>query len=91
MRDYGPLMIDPMVWKHDVIRKPEVHIAMPSEEDSATATVNMHKDVWWSLATQFSSYARGQTDRRVHYNILQFAITWEIKVFLNLVRKLETL
>jgi len=53
---------------------------MPSEEDQATATGNMHKkfgaelyqifwyQIWYSSAMQFSSYATGQTDQQTQAN-----------------------
>jgi len=45
--------------------KPEVHkvsqFATPSEEDRATATGNMHKNLLKS-GVRFTSYASGQTD-----------------------------
>jgi len=39
------------------------HTAMPSEEDRATATGNMHKKIWWSSAALFWVM---WADRRTH-------------------------
>jgi len=64
----------PIMGKHDVIHKTggTQHTALSSEEDWATATVNMYRKFReiWMCTVQFFRYARGQTYRHAHCNIL---------------------
>ena len=55
--------------KHDVIHKTgsTERIARPPEEDRATATGNMHKNLV-KFGHVLSRYASGQTDKHTHHN-----------------------
>ena len=67
------LSIGPMIWKHDVIHKLEVHnISQHCQRRTelwpqATCTKN-----WWSLVVRFLSSASGQTDTQTDTQTSQY-------------------